>query len=145
MKGNGTKLRIEYLIDGIAEFAMGGLLAACAVQTRGSYAGDYFLSFMLLAVGTAVLGCFTLRRYFRYDPGDGEVEVKRADYAVSAVLDLVCGTIWVTYGLLRLTRLVDADGGEFLVFAILVVGLDWLIKTAVQGWCWLNYDKRVLK
>lgn len=145
MKGSDTKRRIEYLVDGITEFAMGGLLAACAVQTRGSYAESYFLSFMLLAVGTAVLGCFSLRRYFRYNPGDGETEVKRTDYAISAVLDLVCGTIWVTYGLLKLTRLVDADGEEFLELAILVVGLDWLIKAAVQGWCWLNYDKHVLK
>ena len=145
MKGNGTKLRIEYLIDGIAEIVMAGLLALCAVQTKDSYAGSYFLPFLVLAVGIALLGCFMLRKYFRYDPGDGETEVKRADYAVSAVLNLVCGTIWVAYGLLRLTRLVDADGGEFLVFAILVVGVNWLLKTAVQGWYWLNYDKRVLK
>ena len=145
MKGNGTKLRIEYLIDGIAEIVMAGLLALCAVQTKDSYAGSYFLPFLVLAVGIALLGCFMLRKYFRYDPGDGEMEVKRADYAISAVLDLVCGTIWVAYGLLRLTKLVGADGEEFLELAILVVGLDWLIKAAVQGWCWLNYDKHVLK
>ena len=145
MKENGTKQRIEYLVDAIAEFAMGGLLAACAVQTRDSYAGGYFLTFMVLAVGIAVLGCFALRKYFRYDPGDGEMEAKRVDYAVSAVLNLVCGTIWVGYGLLQLARLADADGGNFFGFTILVVGLEWLIKAAVQGWCWLNYNKRVLK
>ena len=145
MKGNDTKQRIEYLVDAITEFAMGGLLVACAVQTRDSYAGGYFLPFMVLAAGIAVLGCFTLRTYFRYDPGDGESEVKRADYAVSAALNLACGTIWVVHGLLDLTRLADADGGNFLGFAVLIVGLDWLIKAAVQGRCWLNYNKRVLK
>ena len=145
MKGNSTKQRVEYLVDAITECVMGGLLAACAVQTRGSYAGGYFLTFMVLAGVVAVLGCFALRKYFCYDPGDGETEVKRADYAGSAVLNLVCGAIWVGNGLLQLARLVDADGEKFLGFAILAVGLEWLIKAAVQGWCWLNYDKRVLK
>ena len=55
MKGNDTKQRIEYLVDAITEFAMGGLLVACAVQTRDSYAGGYFLPFMVLPIYTVLI------------------------------------------------------------------------------------------
>ena len=145
MKQKNTRQSVEYLIDFVTLIGMSALCAFAAAEAWREYGGSYRGPFMALAAGCLILGFFRLRSYVRHDPSAHKGGATRKDHASVAGLDLVNGVIWIALGARELGTQEVTSAGGFMQMALLVVGLNWLAKAAVQYRCWYNYDKRVLK
>ena len=145
MKQKATRQSVEYLIDFVTMIGMSALCAFAAAEAWREQGESYRSPFMILAVGCLILGFFRLRTYIRHDPSAHKAGVTKKDHASMASLNLVNGVLWMAIGLRQIGTQEVTSAGGFMQLVLIVVGLNWLMKAAVQYRCWHNFDKHVLK